>query len=76
VHKTYIKNEKQRIVMTELNLLPEKDRNLLILYKQELSYNEIAQILDMNVTSVGTTLARAIEKFSENLKKKHHELFE
>lgn len=76
LHIDYIKNEKQQIIMAELSLLSEKDRSILILYKQGLSYHEIAQILDMNVASVGTTLARAIEKLSENLKKKYHELFE
>lgn len=76
IHQQMSDNEQQQIVMCELNLLPERDRNILILYQRGLTYHEIAQALEMNVTSVGTTLARAIEKLRSNLKKNHHELFE
>ena len=76
IHHAYIEKEKRRIITNELNLLPDKDRNILILYHQGLAYSEIAEALEMNTSSVGTTLARAIEKLADNLKKKHHELFE
>jgi RNA polymerase sigma-70 factor (ECF subfamily) len=72
----YLLNEKRRIINEELDLLPAEEKSILILYNQDLRYEEIAQIMDMNTASVGTTLARAINKFRITLKTKYHGLFE
>jgi RNA polymerase sigma-70 factor (ECF subfamily) len=72
----YLLNEKRRIINEELDLLPDAEKSILILYNQDLRYEEIAQIMDMNIGSVGTTLARAINKFRINLKTKYNGLFE
>ena len=58
-----------------LDKMPEKERQLLYLYHEGLSYNEMAEVLDMNPKSVGKTLARAIHKFQSILKEQHYELF-
>jgi RNA polymerase sigma factor (sigma-70 family) len=76
IHKQYSQQEKERIVVEAMKQLPERDRNILILYRRGLTYDEMAEVLEMNKTSVGTTLARAIEKLQNNLKKNYHELFE
>jgi DNA-directed RNA polymerase specialized sigma24 family protein len=39
--------------------LPEKQRNVLALRAEGLSYKEIADTLDLKVSSIGSTLARA-----------------
>ena len=72
----YFLAEKKRIVNEELNVLTKDEKAILVLYNRDLKYEEIAQILDMKSSSVGTTLARAITKFRNNLKTKYNGLFE
>lgn len=72
----YLKNEKQRIVMEMLEKLPKKDKEILLLYNNGLSYAEMAEILEINPNSVGTTLVRAIERLKVLLKNQYHEMFE
>lgn len=75
-HTQYSNREKEYIVSKTLREMPERDKNILILYRRGLSYEEMAEVLEMNKTSVGTTLARAIERLQNNLKANYHELFE
>jgi RNA polymerase sigma-70 factor (ECF subfamily) len=72
----YINNEKQHIVIKSLDRLPLKDSEILLLYNNGFSYAEMAEIMEINPNSVGTTLVRAIEKLKEVLKNHYHELFE
>jgi RNA polymerase sigma-70 factor (ECF subfamily) len=55
-------NQQVRLAMQQLN---EKEKALVILYKQGFSYKEMAQVLNMNFTSVGKTLTRAIDKLAK-----------
>ncbi len=45
--------------------LAERDRMALLLREEGLDYNEIAQALDLSVSSVGTTLSRARRRLVE-----------
>jgi len=45
--------------------LSERDRHALLLKEEGLNYTEIASILDIEVTSVGTTLSRARRRLAE-----------
>ena len=72
----FINQEKRRLVFERLEELPVKDRDILVLYQNGLSYAEIADVLDMKPRSVGTTLSRSIQRFKSKLKIKHNELFE
>jgi len=49
--------------------MKEKERIILILYSEGLSYKEIAEASGIPLSSVGTTLVRALFK----LKKLYHE---
>jgi len=71
----YDKNERRELVFQVLRKIPEKDRNILILYHQGLKYREIAEVLEMNPKFVGTYLVRAINKLKDILMKDYHELF-
>lgn len=71
-----LKKEKRELVFSCMAQLPIKDSDILFLFHDGLSYAEIAEILDMKTTSVGTTLSRSIKKLKLILKTKHHELFE
>jgi RNA polymerase sigma factor (sigma-70 family) len=72
----YLNNEKQHIVIESIDRLPLKDREILLLYNNGFSYAEMAEIMELNPNSVGTTLVRAIEKLRGILKNHYHELFE
>ncbi|MCX6333738.1 MAG: RNA polymerase sigma factor [Bacteroidia bacterium] len=68
--------EKLAIVSKVLDTLPDNVREILVLYNIGFSYTEIAEIMDINPASVGTTLVRAINKLKEILKLHYHEMFE
>lgn len=72
----FIHHEKRKFIFESIDQLPLKDRNILVLYHDGLSYEEIAEVLDIKKGSVGTTLRRSIQKFKMILKNQHHELFE
>ena len=42
--------------------LGEKDRVMILLYRDNFSYREIAEILEINYNSVGKMLSRVIDK--------------
>ncbi len=49
-------------VRTAMKQLSTRDQALLNLYQERRTYTEIAEILDINKSSVGTLLARAIDR--------------
>jgi RNA polymerase sigma-70 factor (ECF subfamily) len=69
--ETYIlKKEEQKKVRIVLNQLKELYKQLLILkYEINLSYKEIAQVLDLNENTVKTYLFRARNEFKEKWNK-------
>jgi RNA polymerase sigma-70 factor (ECF subfamily) len=68
--------EKRKIVLKVLETLPDNVREILVLYNNGFSYSEMAEIMNINPASVGTTLVRAISKLKEILKLHYHEMFE
>ena len=76
LHAELISEEKQEILLKVLDTLPDNVREILVLYNNGFSYGEIAEIMDINPASVGTTLVRAINKLKEILKLHYHEMFE
>ncbi len=72
----FIQMERQEIVFSVVDSLEKKDRMLLTLYHNGLSYSEIAEVMKMNPASVGKTLVRAIEKLKKKMKLNYHEMFE
>jgi RNA polymerase sigma factor (sigma-70 family) len=69
-------SERQRIVFKVLGTLPDRDREILLLYHQGFSYSEMAEIMGIHPASVGKTLVRSIAKLKEILKIHYYELFE
>ena len=49
-----------------IEMLSERDREALLMKEEGLDYNEIAAALELSVTSVGTTLARARRRLAES----------
>jgi RNA polymerase sigma-70 factor, ECF subfamily len=76
VYDNYIRDERLSIVSAAIAKMPEKEKNILLLYHNGFSYKEISEILNINYTSVGTFIARAVEKLKTILKSQYNELFE
>jgi RNA polymerase sigma-70 factor, ECF subfamily len=68
-HKTWVRREKNQEVEHALNRLPLKYKQVLVLkYYDDKSYEEISEILDKPVNTVGTLINRAKKKLAEELK--------
>lgn len=63
--------ERRRQVRLALEALPLRDRRLLVLRHEGYSYREIAGVLGMAESSVGTLLARASEAFRSSFLRSH-----
>jgi RNA polymerase sigma-70 factor (ECF subfamily) len=72
----YTKHEQRQIVFEMLDKLGEKEKAIILLYNHGLSYSEMADVLELNPNSIGTTLVRAIGRLKETLKSHYHEMFE
>jgi RNA polymerase sigma factor (sigma-70 family) len=59
----HLEHEEQRRVRTVLSKLKKTEAELLILRSNDLTYEEIANALNLNSASIGTLLRRAEEKF-------------
>jgi len=65
-HSAYNLREEQIYVRQVLQMMEERDRLLLIMKHSGYSYEEIAEVLGVKKTSVGTLVARAHRKFKEH----------
>jgi RNA polymerase sigma factor (sigma-70 family) len=59
--------EKQQLLQQEIAALKEFDKALIILYLEEKSYKEIAEIIGITETNVATKLSRIKEKIKQNI---------
>ena len=57
--------ESRHRVRRAIDRIPERERNLLLLQAEGYSYHDIAEVLELNETSIGTLLARARLLFRE-----------
>ena len=63
-------DEEQSMIRQEINALPSKHRSVIILkYMQDLSYEEMAQILGCSIGTVKSRLSRAKEKLKQRLER-------
>lgn len=63
------RKERIREVRAALEQLSPRDREVLLLRQEGFSYKEIAQVVRVAPTSVGTLLARALDRFSSAYEK-------
>lgn len=61
-----VADDRRRGVRLALDRLPERDRQLLLLRAEGMSYRDLADVLQLNEASVGTLLARAKRAFREH----------
>ena len=70
---TFIVNETKEMIRIALEQFEPKQRMLLLMYQDGLSYKEMAVATEIPLNSVGKTLWRSIEKLSEMIKKQDYE---
>jgi len=68
IESDYLKKEKINLVKNALKKLSPRDQILLQLYREGLSYAEIAEVAGVNKNSVGSMLSRAIHKMAKMLR--------
>jgi RNA polymerase sigma-70 factor (ECF subfamily) len=68
-------NKTDSILKQALSKLKPLEMKIVILYSEEYSYKEIAQIVKINFSSVGKTLSRTLQKLKEILKKMNYEMY-
>jgi len=66
--------EQEKIIHEALLKLKEHERMIVILYSENLSYKEIAEISGVRFSSVGKSLSRALEKLKPLLKNQYYEM--
>jgi RNA polymerase sigma factor (sigma-70 family) len=59
--------DKQQLLQQEIAALKEFDKALIILYLEEKSYKEIAEIIGITETNVATKLSRIKERIKQNI---------
>jgi len=69
------KEYKLNILNKEILKLPDEQRKLILLYRDDFSYKEIAEIMNFNLNSVGKKVSRAIDKL-KTMVGENNELFE
>lgn len=70
--------EKQEVtaaINCAISKLGTKERVLIVLYSEGLTYKEISDATGVKFSSVGKTLSRILGKLEEELKKEHNELY-
>ena len=60
-------NEKFRVLLQAIYNLNEIDKSIMLLYLEEKSYDEIAEILGISKSNVGVRINRAKEALKQNL---------
>jgi len=69
VEQELIKAEENQAMRAALEELSSRDRILLTLYQDELSYEEISRAMGLRRSSVGTFISRAIKSLAKELEK-------
>lgn len=65
--RSFERKAERELARTALARLPERDREMLVLRYEGFSYKEIAEVVNVAASSVGTLLARAERRFVEAL---------
>ena len=73
--KTYEIQQSDTILKQAISKLKPMEMKLIILYSEGYSYKEIAQMADINFSSVGKTLSRSLIKLKEILKRMNYEMY-
>lgn len=70
-HEIYTAQEEQARVRLVLSVLNPRQAELLLLRSHDFSYQELASMLNLNPSSVGTLLSRALEAFRKEFTRRY-----
>jgi RNA polymerase sigma-70 factor (ECF subfamily) len=65
-------NESLQLLLDAIYHLNELDKSIILLYLEEKSYDEIAEIIGISKSNVGVRINRAKELLKQNLIKQDH----
>ena len=68
-----MENEAVQELMTAIRQLNAIDKAIMLLYLEEKSYEEIAEVIGITVSNVGARISRAKERLKQTLKNLNHE---
>ncbi|TVR84866.1 MAG: sigma-70 family RNA polymerase sigma factor [Chitinophagaceae bacterium] len=66
------KNESLQLLLNAIYNLEDVDKSIMLLYLEEKSYNEIADIIGISKSNVGVRINRAKEALKQNIKTQSH----
>ncbi len=75
-HLDYEKEDTKKCIGNCLSSMDIKDRELIVLYSEGLTYKEMAVLTQIPFNSIGKTLSRALKKLEKELKIKGYALLE
>ena len=65
-------NESLQLLINAIHGLDEVDKSIMLLYLEEKSYEEIAEIIGITKSNAGVRINRAKEQLKQNLNKTDH----
>jgi RNA polymerase sigma-70 factor (ECF subfamily) len=68
-----MKNEEIRLLLAGIYQLNEIDRTIMLLYLEEKSYDEMAEITGLSVSNIGVKINRAKKELHKHLTEIYHE---
>jgi RNA polymerase sigma-70 factor (ECF subfamily) len=69
------KQETTAAINSAISKLKEKEKVLIVLYSQGLTYKEITEVTGIRFSSIGKMLSRTLEKLEIELKNQHYEMY-
>ncbi|HKJ40691.1 MAG TPA: sigma-70 family RNA polymerase sigma factor [Sunxiuqinia sp.] len=63
-----VANESLQILLNAIHQLDEIDKSIMLLYLEEKSYDEIAEIIGLSKSNVGVRINRAKKQLKQHLK--------
>jgi RNA polymerase sigma-70 factor (ECF subfamily) len=73
--ETFEIQQSNAVLRQAIEKLKPMEMKLIMLYSEGYAYKEIAQIAEINFSSVGKTLSRTLQKLKEILKKMNYEMY-
>lgn len=70
-----LEEEQYKVIYTAVRKLKPKERMLVVLYSESLSYREIAEASGIKFTSVGKMLSRTLKKLEKEMKNQGYEMY-
>jgi RNA polymerase sigma-70 factor (ECF subfamily) len=67
--------EDRKIVRQAISRLKPRERKLVVLYSEDLSYREISESTGIKFSSVGKMLSRALKKLKKELEAQQYEMY-